>query len=429
MTERCKEDLISEAKKIISYNIEKRKNSGGDYNIFSTLGIERHEVFTHSNMIYSFLNPDSGHFMGKEYLKLFVKHVLEFNDPIELSKEWYAEREWPFSGGRIDFVVFSDNRYVAIEMKIDAYDQEAQLSRYEKYAKTQNRQNYDVFYLSLNGKGASTQSALGLEKAYRRISFSKHIMEWLNRCIGVTSVSNKAYNALIQYRELVEKLIFDQNQKGVGEMSVILQNATNYRAYLELVKSEQTMKQAFLEKFFHAFGERLKQVDSGFKNDVDLDTSLFLSNPSNRIGFSLDTGKKLSMSNGKQYNLIFRIDVGEREGNMALGFSLSGIKGGQIVNGNINVMDAIKTEDDKDNLHKVLDNEYNNAAGIFENGWIYWDYIYSRKNSCYNLRSFNDPIIDMLDKENFGHEMDRIIGTINNHLSRIKQDNKLINNG
>jgi hypothetical protein len=84
-------------------------------------------------MIYSFLHPDSGHFMDKKYLNLFVEHVLGFNDPIELSKEWYAQREWPFSGGRIDFVVYNDNRYFAIEMKIDAYDQEAQLSRYEKY--------------------------------------------------------------------------------------------------------------------------------------------------------------------------------------------------------------------------------------------------------------------------------------------------------
>lgn len=244
MSEKSQEDLILAAKKILSDKIEKRKNSGGDYNIFSTLGIERDEVFTHSNMIYSFLDPDGGHFMGKEYLKLFVEHVLEINDSIELSTEWYAEREWPFSDGRIDFVVFSDIRYIAIEMKIDARDQEAQLSRYEQYAKMQNRRNYDVYYLTMDGKDASEQSTAGLQKDYHRISFSKSISNWLNRCIGITPTGNKAYNALIQYKELIEKLISDQ--KGVKEMSKLLHNTANYRAYLELKKSEQVMKEEFL---------------------------------------------------------------------------------------------------------------------------------------------------------------------------------------
>lgn len=132
------------------------------------------------------------------------------NDHKELSKEWFAERECPFSNGRIDFVVFSDSLYAVIEMKIGAFDHEAQLSRYEQYAKMQNRQNYDVFYLTIDGKDASEQSAAGLQKDYHRISFRKHIMDWLNKCIGITSKNNKAYNALIQYRDLIEKLISDQ---------------------------------------------------------------------------------------------------------------------------------------------------------------------------------------------------------------------------
>lgn len=418
MTENRIEDLLLEAKKAISNRIKKRKDAGGDYNIFSVLRVDRDEVFTHSKIIYSFLDPDSGHFMGTTYLKLFAEHVLGFNDPEE---SWHAAREWPFSDGRIDFVVYSENCYTAIEMKIDAYDQEAQLSRYEKYAKSKNL-NYEVFYLTITGNKATDQSASGLEKAYRRISFSEHILGWLNRCIDITKKNNTAYTALIQYRNLVKKLISDE--KGVEEMSKILLSAANYRAYLELKASEQAMKEEFLKKFFCKFEERLKQVNPGFKNDVDekfmVETNLFLNNSSNRIGFSLDTGKQLSVSNGKQYNLIFCIDIGERAGNMALGFSLAEIQGGQAVKGNVNIRGLITTEEDEDNLYKVLDNENNNARGIFENGWIYWDYIYSEKQTQYNLRTFNDPIIDMLDKEKFEHGMDRIIGTIKSHLGRIK---------
>lgn len=48
--------LIENAKKEILIMNNKIKNSGGEYNIFNVLGIERDEVFTHSKIIYSFIN-------------------------------------------------------------------------------------------------------------------------------------------------------------------------------------------------------------------------------------------------------------------------------------------------------------------------------------------------------------------------------------
>ena len=56
MSSKAVEELINSATKIISSNISRIKNSGGDYNTFSVLGVERDEVFTHSQIIYSFLN-------------------------------------------------------------------------------------------------------------------------------------------------------------------------------------------------------------------------------------------------------------------------------------------------------------------------------------------------------------------------------------
>jgi hypothetical protein len=35
------------------------------------------------------------------------------------------------------------------------------------------------------------------------------------------------------------------------------------------------------------------------------------------------------------------------------------------------------------------------------------EFISARKEDQYKLRNFNDPVIDMLDKENFEREMDR----------------------
>ncbi len=63
MTEQCIIKLISDARAIISYRAEKMKNAVGFFNIFNVLGIERQEVFTHSYVIYSLFNHDSGHCM------------------------------------------------------------------------------------------------------------------------------------------------------------------------------------------------------------------------------------------------------------------------------------------------------------------------------------------------------------------------------
>ncbi len=424
MTDNRIENLILEAKHVIANKVEKRRKSGGDYNIFSVLGMERYEVDTHSNMIYSFLNPDSGHFMGKKYLNLFVEHVLGFDNPNKFSKEWHVEREWPFSDGRIDFVVFNDDHYIAIEMKIDANDQEAQLSRYEKYAKSENSNSFEVFYLTLDGKGASPQSAAGLEKDYRRISFKRHIIKWLNCCINDTPPSYKAYNALAQYKELIEKLVSDQNQKGVEEMSMVLLNSENYRAYLDLVRSEKAMKQTFMQKFLYALEERLKLVNHKFKNNSEAPSKeqakIFINDSKSRLGFTLNLGKRLFMSNGKEYNLVFSIDIGEPEGNMALGFTLAEIREEQNAENITKIREVIITEGDYKTIDHALTIEKSNPTRVYESGWIYWDHFHSESKNLYNLRSFNNPVIDMLDEHKFELEMDRIIGTVNNHLGRVK---------
>ena len=95
--------------------------------------------------------------MGKKYLELFIEHVLGIKNALDLSKEWYVDREWPFPDGRIDFVIHNKSIFIAIEMKIDAGDQDNQLARYERYAKSRN-QNYKVFYLTLHGSEATDNS-------------------------------------------------------------------------------------------------------------------------------------------------------------------------------------------------------------------------------------------------------------------------------
>lgn len=412
--------LIENAKKEILIMNNKIKNSGGEYNIFNVLGIERVEVFTHSKIIYSLLNPNSGHYMGKKYLELFIEHVLEIKNPLDLSKEWYVDREWPFPDGRIDFVIHNKSIFIAIEMKTDARDQENQLARYERYAKSTN-QNYKVFYLTLHGSEATDNSIKRMQGSYNKISFKNHILNWLNLCIKDTPVDNKVIDVLNQYRDLVNKLVSNQDKEGIKEMAQLINNPENYRAYLKLRESENLMKQEFIEKFLNKMDEKLKRINMNFKsisteNNKSLAKS-FINDSTVRIGYQLDTNKHMDLSNGKKYTLVLAIDIGESVGDMVIGYSLQEIENNVVCESNVNINNLGLSKEDKEKISKTLDLNEKYYNTCFDGIWIYWKYINSENIKKYEFRRFNDPVIDMLDANKFEHEMNKIEGIVKENLN------------
>ena len=406
------ENLLQEVKAIIKNNYEAKKNCGGDFNIFSVLNIERDEVFTHSNMIYSFLNSESGHFMNDKYLKLFLEIVLSINKAC-LTKKWFVEREWPFEDGRIDFVIYNDDCFFAIEMKIDASDQDHQLKRYEDYAKTRGK-NYNIFYLTLDGKEPSSQSKEGMERKPYLISFEKHILEWLQKCIDETPVQYKARDALKQYRELLNKII---NNEGVEKQMVsILMKKENYKAFKELQKSENIMKQEFVEKFCEELEKRFDQNSLIFENIKDenlkiVEPKKFFSNSNTLINYEINIMKDFNL-NGSKFNVVFVVEISNsdnrNDGTIVLGLKLKNTLDGTYFNFIQNQI----TLEDRNNLMNLFNLNNYNKKDIMSSFWIYLDYIYTEGKGVYALREFNDNVINMLDSESFSKEMDRIINSI-----------------
>ncbi|WP_160692655.1 PD-(D/E)XK nuclease family protein [Clostridium sp. C2-6-12] len=141
--------LIKKADKVIKANKTAQKQYNFGFNIFTALNIERDEVFTHSNMIYALLNPRGNHGMGDTYLKLFLKEIGVSKTFLNYS--WSLEREWVFENGRIDFFLKCKKMCIAIEMIIDAGDQDKQLIRYEEYSKCVNS-NYLIYYYNFRWK-------------------------------------------------------------------------------------------------------------------------------------------------------------------------------------------------------------------------------------------------------------------------------------
>lgn len=406
------ENLLQEAKAIMKNNYETKKNCGGDFNIFSVLNIERDEVFTHSNMIYSFLNSESGHFMEDKYLKLFLEIVLKIKGT-DIYKKWYVEREWPFEDGRIDFVIYNDDCFFAIEMKIDAGDQPKQLKRYEDYAKTRGK-DYKIVYLTLDGKKPSFQSEEGMEKEPGLISFEKDILEWLQKCIDETPVQYKVCDALKQYRELVNKII---NNKGVEKkMASILINKENYKAFKELQKSENIMKQEFIEKFCNELEKKFKENSLNFKNIKNenlkiVEPKKFFSNSNAIINYEIAIMKDFNL-NGSKFSVVFVVEISNsdnrNDGTLVFGVKLKNTLDGTYFNFSQNDISS----EDSNNLMNLFNLNNYNKKDIMSSFWIYLDYIYTEDKGIYALREFNDNVINMLDNESFSKEMDRIINSI-----------------
>ena len=116
---------------------ELQKHRGDKFNIFSILKMERLEVNTHSAFLYELINPDGTHYQDDKYLRIFIDEVLKIEDfdfeNVKVNRETFTN-----TSRRIDFTIENKDYYIAIEMKIDATDQDNQLSDYYEYAKKQN---------------------------------------------------------------------------------------------------------------------------------------------------------------------------------------------------------------------------------------------------------------------------------------------------
>ena len=169
--------LLEQTRSIIDKNHKNSEETGGLFNVFSILNMERLEVKTHSAFLYELLNPKGSHSQGNAYLKLFIHEVLKIKD-----YDFYdvkVVREKSINNlGRIDLVIENSDLLIIIEMKIDADDQEDQLFRYNKYGLSHIKK-HKIYYLSLFGYEASNYSTGHTELKYECISFESNILNWI----------------------------------------------------------------------------------------------------------------------------------------------------------------------------------------------------------------------------------------------------------
>jgi len=222
--------FVKESKRIACEN----RKSGKDFNIFNELHIKTKET-RHSLMIKSLITPDGRHGLGKVFYELFINKLelgdwLNDYDSIKVYDEYFIgnldknlndEEKKHTYWGRIDLLIENESKKKAIiiENKIYANDQPDQLIRYNNFAKDKY-DDYDLFYLTLDGKDPEFQSYLGNEKGeiddqleyqinldkIHRISYTDHILNWLAECEKITNNNHPVKVIINQYISTIKEL-------------------------------------------------------------------------------------------------------------------------------------------------------------------------------------------------------------------------------
>lgn len=204
--------------------------TGGRFNIFRSCGVNHYEN-THSAILAEFLKPDGTHGLKSKLLEYFIENLDEgFNIQNFNFENSRVHKEYPTKEGRIDILIEDNqNKAIIIENKIYAGDQWEQLKRYERFAINKyGKENFQILYLSLDGKDASEQS--GKDVLYFPISYETTIINWLEKCVAIASRFPMVRETIIQYinhlKELTNKSSNNEMEQEIK--TFIFQNEQNF---------------------------------------------------------------------------------------------------------------------------------------------------------------------------------------------------------
>ena len=250
------ENFFIKGEEIIKKYPRKKENK---YNIFSILKQEEKEEGCHSRIIFNLINDCESNKLEKKFLKLFFKEVLD--EEFDEKKKYFVEREKNLGKyGRADlFIEDSDGKAYLIEMKINAGDQPKQLSRYNQYLKKNYKDDYQIYYLTLNGYHPSSYSLKGrAEVEYIIISFVDNIYNWIEKCIEEVGENNKILKInLEQYLETLTKITNRIGEAQKMDFIKMMKEGNNFRIAQEIVNNFEEIKLGIKEEFILELRERI----------------------------------------------------------------------------------------------------------------------------------------------------------------------------
>jgi hypothetical protein len=243
------------------------------FNIFSTLLKESDEVRLHTRFIHCLLDPKGSHDCGSLFLDLFFESLATLGvvdgigaevdfKRLTKSSSWLVHKEASRPPhGQIDLLLESSGFFgIAIENKIYAGEQTAQLSSYGDYLRRRYGDSFHLIYLTLDGKEGYTAGDHG----YLRISYERHLLHWLEACLRETYNIVPVNQVIIQYRAVVRRLTRQnlENEFMKTVLDFIWGNPDLVRHRNIVTNAVNEVRAEVLDRFASAIME-------GIKNDVD----------------------------------------------------------------------------------------------------------------------------------------------------------------
>lgn len=267
----CRE-LLRHAKDIHDKYVTINQHTGEFFNIFQVLKVHYKEVPI-CRVMYELLSPEGSHGQGTSYLKLFMEEVLGINNDAMSKDEWSyikVEREKVIdSKRRIDLVIETPNRFIPIEVKIYAGEQEQQCLDYYNYANsfTSKESPTTLFYLTRFGTMPTNYSTKGdIHLNIKTISFADHILPWLEKCLQYNETwrLSTVSNTICQLIDVIKT--FTSRKKDL-EMEEIAQylcaSKENLQDALRIENAINLARRKVLKKLFSGIEEKVDEAIAG----------------------------------------------------------------------------------------------------------------------------------------------------------------------
>lgn len=155
---------------------------------FNPLDFMKIDELNLSRVIAWLLRPDGSHGQGSAFLQQLLVLIRSEWSPDECSAA-QVYLEYGIGDGRIDILVKSGGRVLAIENKPFSDDQPDQLERYLRYLDGFGAENYRLLYLTPNGTPpreksiCSHRSGARIESDHLHLaSYNSTMLEWLSAC-------------------------------------------------------------------------------------------------------------------------------------------------------------------------------------------------------------------------------------------------------
>ena len=262
--------LLEKSSVIVEELKATKKDSGEDFNIFNITGFASDEVKV-CRMLAEILNSDGKHGCGAIFLESFMKSVLGLDfETQELDKSWVYTECHTEQERRIDIVIETVKRFIPIEVKLYASDQQGQCKHYYEFANSMGKPIKSlVYYLTLDGhlphgdgcKGLTPlQDAEGYEELVA-LSFKNDICSWLEDVMNMEAVlySDRLTANIGQFKYFLEEITGNMSREVKEKYSeIISENSKTFEAACAISENLDAAKEQMLLKLFEALDEGMK---------------------------------------------------------------------------------------------------------------------------------------------------------------------------